>query len=104
MAKTDNIRNSHAREQLRKLMKERQEPCHICGMPIDYSLPARHPLSFEMDEVIPVSRLPKEQRKAAACDPANVRPAHRICNEHRGNKLMNELHGNSAPIARSRAW
>ena len=99
-----NIRRSYARDQLRKQMIAREEPCHLCGMPIDYSLPAGDPMSFEMDEVIPVSRLPHEQRRAAACDPANVKAAHRICNQKRGNRMMNELKGNALPIVRTRLW
>ena len=26
-------------------------PCAICGMPIDYDLPAGDPMSFEVDEI-----------------------------------------------------
>ena len=100
----NNIRRSHARDMLRKQMIAQGLPCHICGMPIDYSLPPRHPMSFEMDELIPISRLPVEQRKAAACDPANVKPAHKICNQHKSNKLMHELKGTSLPIKRTRNW
>lgn len=99
-----NVRSSYARQQLRKQMITQEMPCHICGMPIDYSLPAGDPMSFEMDEVIPVSRLPLEQRRAAAADPSNVKPAHRICNQKRSNKLMSELKEKQAIIRRSRAW
>lgn len=99
-----NIRRSYARDQLRKQMIAREEPCHICGMPIDYSLPAGDPMSFEMDEVVPVSRLPLEQRRAAACDPENVKAAHRICNQKRGNRMVDELKGNALPIVRTRLW
>lgn len=99
-----NIRRSYARDQLRKQMIAREEPCHICGRAINYSLSAGEPMSFEMDEVVPVSRLPLEQRRAAACDPENVRAAHRICNQKRGNRMMDELKGNALPIVRTRLW
>lgn len=99
-----NIRRSYARDQLRKQMIAREEPCHICGRAINYSLSAGEPMSFEMDEVVPVSRLPLEQRRAAACDPENVKAAHRICNQKRGNRMMNELKGNALPIVRTRLW
>ena len=39
-------------------------------------------MSYELDEIIPVSR------GGDPFDPDNVQPAHRICNERRGNKLM----------------
>lgn len=99
-----NIRRSYARDQLRKQMIAREEPCHICGRAINYSLSAGEPMSFEMDEVVPVSRLPLEQRRAAACDPENVKAAHRICNQKRGNRMMDELKGNALPIVRTRLW
>lgn len=64
------------------------EPCGICGMPIDVTLPQwiidadgkrkRSPLSVECDEIIPISR------GGSPTDPDNVRPAHRICNQRRG--------------------
>ena len=57
-------------------------PCHICGLPIDYSLPGGHPLSYELDELVPVSR------GGSPVDPRNVAPAHRCCNQWRGNKGM----------------
>ncbi len=100
-----NVRRSYARDKLRARMKAEGAPCHLCGMSIDYSLPAGDPMSFEMDEVVPVSRLPLEERKSAACDPSNVRPAHRICNQRKGNRME----GEAGPkvlrlIAHSRRW
>lgn len=56
-------------------------PCAICGAPIDYSLPARHPLSFEVDEIVPVSLGGSE------LEWSNLQPAHRICNERKGNRM-----------------
>ena len=56
-------------------------PCAICGRPIDYSLPAGHPMSFEVDEIVPVSLGGSE------LDWRNLQPAHRICNERKGNRL-----------------
>ena len=72
--------NGHARRQLRAWLKAQGAPCHICGRAIDYGLPAGHPLSFEVDEIVPVSR------GGSPLDRANVAAAHRICNERRGNK------------------
>ncbi|MBQ9005344.1 MAG: HNH endonuclease [Atopobiaceae bacterium] len=69
------------------------EPCHICGRPIDLSLPRSYvdpadgrrkpaPWSLEVDEIVPVSL------GGSPTDPANVAPAHRICNQRRGNRPL----------------
>lgn len=79
-------------------------PCAICGRPIDYSLPARDPMSFELDEIVPVSRLPIDQRKAAACDVGNVQATHRICNERKGNRMKGDSGARGLAIRRSREW
>lgn len=54
--------------------------CHLCGRPIDYALPAGHPMSFEVDELVPVSK------GGDPLDFNNVAAAHRICNQRRGNR------------------
>ena len=74
--------NGHARRQVRAWLKAQGLPCHICGRPIDYTLPAGDPMSFEVDEIVPVSK------GGSPIDRANVAPAHRICNERRGNKPL----------------
>lgn len=76
-----NIRyaNGHRRRQLREWWKAQGLPCALCGQPIDYALPHGNPMAFEVDEIIPVS---------LGGDPlsrANTQPAHRICNERKGN-------------------
>lgn len=74
--------NGARRTKLRRRVADEGAPCHLCGKPIDYTLPAGHPMSFELDEIIPVSR---------GGDPLareNVAPAHRICNQRRGNKML----------------
>ncbi len=76
-----NDRNGHRRRILRARVKALGLPCAICGAPIDYSLPAGDPWSYELDEIIPVSLGGSE------LDPENVQPAHRICNERKGNRI-----------------
>ena len=49
-------------------------------MPIDTALPARHPYALELDEIVPISK------GGSAIDPANIRAAHRCCNQWRGDK------------------
>lgn len=81
-------RNGARRRALRERVKAQGLPCAICGREIDYSLPARHPMSFELDEIVPVSRYREggyASKQQCALDPQNVRPTHRICNQRRGN-------------------
>lgn len=87
-----NPRQAHRgkRAELRRRVASLGLPCAICGRPIDYSLPAGHPMSYELDEIVPLARLPEHMRPRAALDRSNVQPAHRICNERRGARLMNE--------------
>lgn len=85
--------NGTRRNKLRKRVAELGLPCHLCGRPIDYTLTTwvdpkdgktkRHPLSFELDELKPVSL------GGDPYDFENVAPAHRICNQRRGNKPVN---------------
>ena len=81
MGKSRYARNGTRRRKLRARLKALGNPCAICGQPIDYTLPAGDPLSFEVDEIIPVSLGGDE------LDPNNVQAAHRICNQRKGNKL-----------------
>lgn len=67
-------------------------PCHICGKPIHYDEPSdyKHPLSFVIDEVIPVSRYQiggYTSARQAAEDFSNLAPAHYCCNAAKGNRL-----------------
>ncbi len=74
--------NGSARRKLRAWLKDQGRPCHLCGRPIDYSLPAGDPWSFEVDELVPVSK------GGSPINRSNVAPAHRICNQKRGNKPL----------------
>lgn len=77
--------NGHARREVRAWLRAQCLPCHICGRPIDYSLPAGDPWSFEVDEIVPVSK------GGSPIDRGNVAPAHRICNERRGNRPLRKV-------------
>ena len=79
--------------------------CHLCGLPIDVKLPAGHPWSFEIDELIPVSK------GGDPHDARNCAPSHRLCNQRRGNRSMSELSARSPaarqqnmPVKSSRRW
>ena len=96
-----NPRNSNgsARRKLREWLKAQGRPCHICGQPIDYDLPAGDPMSFEVDELVPVSK------GGDPLDRSNVDAAHRICNQRRGNKPLVAVDRDEyAPISCSREW
>ena len=71
--------NGARRNAIRARWKSIGAPCALCGKPIDYSLPAGHPMSFEVDEIVPVSL------GGDPLDFANTQPAHRICNQRKGN-------------------
>lgn len=64
--------NGSRRRAIRERWKSIAAPCAICGRAIDYSLPAGHPMSFEVDEIVPVSR------GGDPLDFENTQPAHRI--------------------------
>ena len=101
-----NLRYTHSgeRKALRRRVAAMGLPCHLCGQPIDYSLPAGHPLSFELDEIVPLASLPKEAHAYAAIDPNNVAPAHRICNERRGAKPLESQQVRVLGLNRSEDW
>ena len=83
-------------------------PCHLCGKPIDYSLTTwvdpkdgrekRHPLSFELDEIVPISK------GGSHLDMENVAPAHRICNQKRGNRPIMRPSTSEGGLPHSREW
>lgn len=76
------------------------DPCHLCWQPIDYSLPPGHPMSFEVDEIVPVSK------GGDPLDFANTQPAHRICNQLKGDGSKKRKQSGPPPgsLPTSRAW
>lgn len=53
--------------------------CSICHQPISFSVPRNHPLSFNTDHIVPLS-------KGGAHAVSNFRPVHHGCNASRGNR------------------
>ena len=89
---SSNIRRSNGtrRDSVRRWLRAQQRPCWICrafGRPggIDYSLPAGHPFSFEVDELVPVSK------GGSPFARSNVDAAHRCCNQWRSNKSVEQV-------------
>ena len=92
------VSNGNARRKVRLYWRAQQLPCAICGRAIDYELPAGHPWSFEVDEIVPVSR---------GGDPLsldNTQPAHRTCNLRKSNSMQGDAQARHLPISHSRAW
>lgn len=48
--------NGWRRDQLRRRVLAAYDTCAICGRPVDKTLRSPHPLSPEVDEIVPVSR------------------------------------------------
>ena len=84
--------NGTLRRKHRARFKAMNAQCGICKGrlgPIHYDEPsdAKHPLSFVIDEVHPVSKWKKygyESPKQAAQDWNNLQAAHYICNQQKG--------------------
>lgn len=85
-----------ARVKLRERLKAEGRPCGLCGGAIDYALPAGHPMSFEVDEIVPVSK------GGSPIDWDNVQAAHRCCNQRKGNKVGYGRPADQLP--HSRCW
>lgn len=91
--------NGNLRRKYRARLKGMDAPCGICGGRlgrIHYEEPSdsRHPLSFVIDEIIPVSRWKEfgyESAEAAAQDWNNVQAAHWICNAAKSNRIENNF-------------
>lgn len=98
MATASRYANGNARRKVRAWLAAQGRPCAICGRPIDYSLPAGDPMSFEVDEIVPVSR------GGSPIDCSNVQPAHRICNQRRGNRMPGDAGAAGLAVRKSRDW
>ena len=85
--------NGNLRRKYRARFKAMQSECGICKGklgPIHYDEPsdAKHPLSFVIDEIRPVSRWKEygyDSPAAAAQDWGNLQAAHWICNQKKSN-------------------
>ena len=88
-------KNGALRRKHRARMKAAGCPCGICKGrlgPIHYDEPsdAKHPLSFVIDEIIPISRYKEggyDSPEGAERDWNNLQAAHYICNQQKSNRL-----------------
>lgn len=100
MRRGDNPRraNGTLRNKNRARLRAIGGECGICHGrlgPIHYDEPSdsKHPLSFVVDEIRPVSRWREfgyPSARAAAEDWNNLQPAHYICNRAKGNRIEEE--------------
>lgn len=74
-------RNTATRDKHRAIIARRQEPCHLCGEEIDYSLPHTDPMSFTVDHVTPLARGGTDTLD-------NSRASHRACNRAKSANLI----------------
>lgn len=78
---------------LRKATSDKGWPCHLCGKPIDMSLPYTHPLAFTADHLDAIAN--------GGNLLGDLAPAHRRCNSRRGRKRL--AHQVRAPKT-TQAW
>ena len=109
VATNPRYKNGNLRRKYRARFRAMGAPCGICGGrlgPIRYDEPSdsKHPLSFVIDEVRPVSKWRQfsyPSPSAAAADWGNLQAAHWICNSVKGNRIGVEktklMTGRSAP-------
>ena len=89
-------KNGNLRRKYRARLKAQGGPCGICKGrlgEIHYDEPSdwKHPLSFVVDEIIPVSRWKEygySSPEAVAQDYNNLQAAHWCCNQAKGNKII----------------
>ena len=87
--------NGNLRRKYRARFKAMAAPCGICNGrlgPIRYDEPsdAKHPLSFVIDEIKPISRFRQfgyDSKEEAAGDWNNLQAAHYCCNLAKGNRV-----------------
>lgn len=70
-------RSTTQRDRDRDRIRRTRPACHICGEPIDYTLPYLDPREFTVDHVIPLAAGGRDTLD-------NKRAAHRACNRAKG--------------------
>lgn len=66
-------RNKNNAQRFRKIIAKTKANCHICGKPIDYTLPHLDPGAFVVDHIKPL-------KLGGADTLSNAAAAHRECN------------------------
>lgn len=101
MASNPRCSNGARRRAIRARLLATQDVCALCGRTIDKSLRTPHPMSAEVDEIIPVSK------GGNPLDIRNCQLVHRVCNQRKGNKMPGHAR-HQAPtrsgLPNSREW
>ena len=95
--KNPRYHNGTLRRKFRAKFKAMQSPCGICkgkfgDIKYDEPSDSNHPLSFVIDEIIPVSRWKEygyDSPQAVCDDWSNLQAAHYACNAAKSNKIIN---------------
>lgn len=95
MASNPRNKNGNLRRKHRARFKAMQAPCGICrgrlgAIHYDEPSDSKHPLSFVIDEVLPVSKWQQGgygSPAEAAQDWDNLQAAHYICNQMKSDKI-----------------
>jgi len=104
--------NGNRRRKYRARFAAMNAPCGICrGLlgPVHYDEPSdsRHPLSFVIDEIHPVSKWRQygyDSPAECAADWNNLQAAHWICNARKGNKTGEERQVKRLLFVRDGEW
>lgn len=79
-------RNTNQRDRDRARIRATKANCHICGQPIDYTLPYTDPMAFQVDHIQALVR-------GGADNISNKAASHRACNSKKRARIY-------APIVR----
>lgn len=104
MAGNIRYKNGARRRDIRAWLLHTQDTCALCGKRIDKSLKTPHPMSAEVDEILPVSK------GGSPIDRSNVQLVHRSCNQRKGDKTQSTPPeprrgaASTLPLPVSREW
>lgn len=79
MSRNPRVANGHRRRRCRAIVLARDTHCHLCGQPVDVTLPAGRPDSPEVHEPLAISK------GGNPYDPNACVLTHRLCNQREGN-------------------
>jgi 5-methylcytosine-specific restriction endonuclease McrA len=88
VTKPGDPRNTSRWRKLRREVLASEDTCHICGNPVDVTLPHRDPWAPQVDHIVPIWVDP-----TLALERSNVRLSHFRCNRARDNRT------NGVPLA-----
>ena len=105
-SKNPRYSNGNQRRKYRARFKAMGAPCGICkgkygAIRYDEPSDSRHPLSFVIDEIRPISRWREfgySSPEEACADWNNLQAAHYCCNAAKSNHIPGEIRKNKAKI------